>query len=144
DNMANLGRISDQYFNANHSLAPNTLYIPRWNNTTIETPIRRFIRDLNQTAHQADWLINRPIRDYQLYRDNTHNSLIGFTNIATCRNLRCLNWIQHNTWTFHTKIINDLTLTIDLRHSRDPDYFKDLKCFFCNNIQELLEHLVSC
>ena len=97
DNMANFGRISDRHFDTNYSIVPNTLYIPLWNNTTIETPIRRFIRDLNQTAHQANWLINRPIRDYQLYRDSTHNSLIGFTNIATCRNLCCLNWTQHNT-----------------------------------------------
>ena len=98
----------------------------------------------NQTGYQAEWLINRPIRDYQLYRDSTHSLLIGFTNIAACRNLRCLSWTQHNTWTFQTKIINDLTLTIDLLHSRVLDYFKDLRCFFCNNIQESLEHLMSC
>ena len=67
DNMANLGRVTGQHFNANYSITPNALYTPLWNNTTIETPIRRFVRDLNQTGHQAEWLINRPIRDYQLY-----------------------------------------------------------------------------
>ena|SRR5205814_1401544 len=64
DNMANLGHVSDQHFDANYSITTNTLYIPLWNNITIEIPIRRFIRDINQTGHQAEWLINRPIRDY--------------------------------------------------------------------------------
>ena len=40
--------------------------------------------------------------------------------------------------------MNDLTPTIDLLHSRDPGFFKDIKCFFCSNTQESLEHLVTC
>ena len=64
DNLANTGRTRGQIFDSNISIFPEATYSPFWNGYSIETPIRKFIKDLNQTAHQAEWLINRPIRDF--------------------------------------------------------------------------------
>ena len=106
-------------------------------------PIRKFVKDLNQTLHQASWSINRPIRDFQLDR-NRHNSIASFTNLAIHRNLRCTSWSYHNAWSFQIKLMNDITPTIDLLHSRDPSYFNNVNCFFCNRTQESIEHLTTC
>src|SRR5881394_3793301 len=106
-------------------------------------PIRKFVKDLNQTLHQASWSINRPIRDFQLDR-NRHNPIAGFTNLAVHRNLHCTSWSHHNAWSFQIKLMNDITPTIDLLHSRDPTYFNNINCFFCNQTQESIEHLTTC
>ena len=40
--------------------------------------------------------------------------------------------------------MNDITPTIDLLCSRDPTYFNKVRCFFCNQTQESIDHLATC
>ena len=142
DSLANQGR-RGPHFDTNFGIFPKATFSPHWNNISIEMPIRKFIKELNQTYHQASWSINRPIRDFQLHR-NRFNPIAGFTNLAIHKNIRCNNWKHHNAWSFGTKLMNDITPTIDLLHSRDPTYFNNINCFFCNQTQESIEHLTTC
>ena len=63
DSLANQGRL-EPHFDANHSIFPKATFSPHWNGVSIEMSIRKFVKDLNQTLHQALWSINRPIRDF--------------------------------------------------------------------------------
>ena len=52
DSLANQGR-QGPHFDANLGIFPKATFSPFWNGISIEMPIRKFIKDLNQTLHQA-------------------------------------------------------------------------------------------
>src|SRR5256884_7854023 len=143
----------------------------RWRNTNWNGNIRKNFSFFSSLFYCSDWSFNSSINRF--FDSNGQNSIPrqlirGLTNSDAIDRIFAEEGNTHIRWdilwnvfktlkrnnrygpiesffnTFAIKIVNGLLPTADILAKRLPTLYNNWKCSFCNNVNEMMNHLLEC
>jgi ribonuclease HI len=145
DRLAKEGLDSDLISESKEITSRGRVYKPLWQNTSIEVPLRDFIKKVTNTIYKVEWTLLRANKD-QRHRDRLGNKDWSVFRLL----LRKIEKAQSKTIkedlrrSFVLKCINRALPTLEKRKIQRPDLYSSAICIKCLEEVETFEHLTEC
>ena len=116
-----------------------------WRNIEVESPIRKFIKKLNNSRSKLEWVLVGGEKD-KIHKERKDRMCWKVFRRLTneCRKKQGNSLEENSRWIFILKCINRLLPTLEKRHLFWPDLYKDSLCPRCKSSSESFEHLLDC
>jgi ribonuclease HI len=116
-----------------------------WRGIEIESPIRKFIKKLNNSRHKAEWVFIRGGNDsIHGNRESRMCWKVFKRLISKYRKKQGSSLEENSRWIFILKCINRMLPTLEKRNYFRPDLYTNSICPRCNKKEETFEHLLEC
>jgi ribonuclease HI len=145
DSEAKKGIEEDKVVKVQTTQTKATAFSITWREIEIESPIRRFIKRLNNSIVKAEWVFIRGGNDSLHENRKDRMCWKSFKRLVNRhRKLRGNSLEGNSRWIFMLKCINRLLPILEKRYLFRPDLYEDSLCPRCKISEETFEHLLEC
>jgi len=98
--------------------------VSRWEEKYIEQSLRKFIKGLHQTQHEARWSTATKSVKEAFHTNKPSINYLG-ASMVHIKGFRCITWKRNALWSFTVKLINNILPTGNNLAFRFPHLYSD-------------------